>query len=102
MRLAGQALPPTGERFGSASSRSKSAKTSAMSLARLRSSMSLARLRSSAVEGGHLRDELNVLLKETAEPARAILDVENIVGTRPGTNGAAACRSSKSQPASTC
>jgi hypothetical protein len=64
--------------------------------------MSLARLRSSAVEGGHLRDELNVLLKETAEPARAILDVENIVGTRPGTNGAAACRSPKSQPASTC
>ena len=35
-------------------------------------------------EGGHLRDELNALLKETAEPARAILDVENIVGTRSG------------------
>jgi hypothetical protein len=47
------------------------------------------------------------LLTQAAEPARAILDVENIDvvadrGTRPGTNGAAACRSPKSQPASTC
>jgi hypothetical protein len=47
------------------------------------------------------------LLKETAELARALLDVENIDvvadrGARPGTNSAAACRSPKSQPASTC